>query len=67
MAKNFNFRESTTTSLNVKGILSDDCKTITVESNDGDFEVNIAEYLKEFAGDLIALSVKNTFEKDLNE
>ena len=65
MSKNFTYKENKTTSFTVKGVLSADCEIVTIEEKDGDRNIRLKDYLKNFAGDFVEISVKNKIEDDL--
>lgn len=67
MGKNFSYKENKTISLNIKGVLSEDCETVTVEEKDGDRQITLKDYLKDFADDYVEISVRNKIEDDLSE
>jgi len=67
MGKNFSYKENKTISLSIKGVLSADCETVIVEEKDGDRQITLKDYLKDFADDYVEISVRNKIEDYLSE
>jgi hypothetical protein len=67
MGKNFSYKENKTIPLSIKGVLSADCETVTVEEKDGDRQITLKDYLRDFADDYVEISVRNKIEDDLSE
>ena len=67
MGKNFSYKENKTISLSIKGVLSTDCETVVIEEKDGDRQITLKDYLRDFADDYVEISVRNKIEDDLSE
>jgi len=66
MSKNCKYIKTTTEAVSIKGVLSNNLDTITVEDKDEDFEVSLSDYLKNFTGKAISVSVKTQSDEDLD-
>ena len=51
----------------IKGVLSEDGKTIIYEKDKEDYSADISDILKQFAGELIIFSIGTKEEKDLED
>lgn len=67
MAKsNLSFKRSTTDKLTVKGILSDDCKTITyTDEYDEEQTAEVSDLIHAFKGQELTLTVALKLDEDL--
>lgn len=66
--RNRKYEKITTDKIMVKGVLSDDCSTITFENDKKESEeVLIAKCLKPFAGKEIVFSLNNKDTQDMDE
>lgn len=67
MASNLKFKRTTTDKVHVKGILSEDCKTVVYEDENGtECQAKVVDLLKPFMNQPIDLSVSLKSEEDLN-
>lgn len=66
MSKNFKHTKSIVEAVSIKGTLSNDCKTVTVEEKDDDRIVNIKDELENFAGDYVEITIKTKSDEDLD-
>lgn len=67
MAKTLTHKLTTTETLNIKGILSDDSRTISYFEDGEEKEAIVEEYLKLFAGQTIDLKIATKAEQDLSD
>lgn len=51
----------------IKGVLSDDCDTITYEKDHEEYQTSIMDILKQFAGELITFGITLKDEQDLED
>ena len=67
MAKNYTHNRQIVDKLNIKGVLSDDVKTITYINGDGDeVEVLVEKALEPFASSVVNFSVSVKTDEDLS-
>ena len=60
------YKRSVTDKLDIKGVLSEDCVTISYkDENKDEREANVADLLKAFAGKGIAFSIQLKSEEEL--
>jgi len=62
---NFTYKETKTEKVVIKGMLSDDGKTITVTEKNDDRDVSIQEYIDKFAGGYVEMTLGTKSENDL--
>ncbi len=63
---NLTYKKNTTKSFTVKGQLSTDAKIVSYDDKDGGhFDIELNQYLNEFAGEQIQISIKAVSEDDL--
>lgn len=62
---NFTYKETKTEKVVIKGMLSDDGKTITVTEKNGDRDVSIQEYINKFSGGYVEMTLGTKSENDL--
>ena len=68
MAQSYKYNKVTTEKFNIKGELSDDCKTIKYINGDKEEqEISLAKCFEKFAGTEIALSIMLKTDEDLSE
>lgn len=66
MAKQLNYKKTITESITVKGILSDDAKTITyLDEDKDDVTIEVQTLLDKFASQGVALSIKMQNDEEL--
>lgn len=67
MASNLKFKRTTTDKVQVKGMLSEDCTTVTYEDeNNTERQAKVLDLLKPFMNQPIDLSVSLKSEEDLD-
>lgn len=64
---NFTYKKTLTEKVTIKGMLSDDGKTITVTEKNNEKEVTVQDYLDKFKGDYIEVTLQTKSEDDLSE
>ena len=65
MAKNLTYRRSTTEKVTIKGVLSDDAKTITYVEDKAEKTATIQDYLDKFASMAVEFSIGCKSDEDL--
>ena len=68
MAQNYKYNKVTTEKFNIKGELSNDCKTIKyIDGDKEEREISVAKCFEKFAGQEIALSLMLKTDEDLSD
>lgn len=65
MAKNLTYKKTTTEKVSIKGVLSDDAKSITFIEDKNEKTVAIQDYLDKFASMAVEFSIGSKDEEDL--
>ena len=64
---NLTHKKTVTEKVVIKGILSDDGKTITVMEKDAEKDVTIQDYIDKFVGEYIEVTLQTKSEDDLSD
>lgn len=64
---NLTHKKTVTEKVVIKGILSDDGKTITVIEKDVEKDVTIQDYVNKFVGEYIEVTLQTKSEDDLSD
>lgn len=64
---NLTHKKTVTEKVVIKGILSDDGKTITVMEKDVEKDVTIQDYVNKFVGEYIEVTLQTKSEDDLSD
>ena len=66
--QNYKYNKVTTEKFNIKGLVSDDCKTINyVNGDDEEMSISIEKCFEKFAGKEIVLAITLKSDEDLSE
>lgn len=65
--KNLKHVKTLVEKIQIKGVLSDDGKTITVTEKDDEFDVTLQDYIDKFRGEYLELTFSTKQEEDLSE
>ena len=64
---NFTYKRTLTDKVTIKGMLSEDGKSVTVTEKDYEKEVTVQDYIDKFKGDYIEITLQTKSENDLTE
>lgn len=64
---NLTHKKTVTEKVVIKGILSDDGKTITVMEKDVEKDVTVQDYVNKFVGEYIEVTLQTKSEDDLSD
>ncbi len=68
MAKNYTYNRVLTDKFNIKGVLSEDCKTITYVNGDKEeLQIDVAKCFEPFKGEEITLVITVKQDQDLSD